>query len=75
MCESSLDSGGVRGGVSRPDDCSVTVICRERDMEIVASAAISLINSGDRGIVVKTAKYGMSEPREKVTEVGKVIFR
>lgn len=42
------------------------------DTDIVASDATSLANASDRGTVVKTTKYGIDEPRENVTKVGKV---
>lgn len=41
---------------------------------MVASAAISFAKSVDRGVVVKTTKYGIVEVRENVTEVGKVTY-
>jgi hypothetical protein len=52
----------------------VMVILRTSDTHIVASAAISLASSGDRGEVVKTTKYGIDDAREKVKEVGSVIY-
>lgn len=70
--DSSLD--GVSGGVGGNVVFSVTVICRVRDTEIVASAAISFAISGERGVVVKTTKYGIVEERENVTDVGRVTY-
>lgn len=49
------------------------MICRISDTDIVASDATSFANASDRGTVVKTTKYGIDEPRENVTKVGKVI--
>lgn len=54
--DSSFVPGGVSGGVGSADVCSVKVTFRRREIEIVASAAISLASSGERGWVVKTTK-------------------
>jgi hypothetical protein len=43
-------------------------------MEMVASEAISRARFDERGVVVKTTKYGMEEARENVTEAGKVTW-
>lgn len=69
--ESSLE--GVKGGVGGNDDCSLMTVCRVNETVMVASAAISLASSGDRGVVVNTTKYGIDDEREKVTDVGRVI--
>jgi hypothetical protein len=42
------------------------------EMEMVASEAISRARAEDRGVVVKTTKYGIEEARENVTDVGNV---
>jgi hypothetical protein len=42
------------------------------ETEIEASAAISLARLGDRGVVVKTTKYGIAEDRGNVIVEGRV---
>lgn len=54
--ESSFELDGVCGGVGGKLHCSVTVICRISETEMVASAAISLARLDERGVVVKTTK-------------------
>lgn len=68
--ESSLR--GVCGGVIGRTAGSVMVTWLKTEMEIVASEAISRASVEDRGVVVKTTKYGMEEARENVTDVGNV---
>ena len=71
---SSFEVEGVSGGVGGKEGASVMVTWRTSDMEIVASAAISLAMLAERGVVVKTTKYGIEEARGNVTEVGKVTY-
>jgi len=52
--DSSLE--GVRGGVGRNDVWSLMDIWRRRETETLASAAISLAISEERGVVLKTTK-------------------
>lgn len=68
--ESSLS--GVCGGVIGRTAASVMVTWLKTEIEMVASEAISRARLEDRGVVVKTTKYGMEEAREKVTDVGNV---
>ena len=69
-CDSSLGVAGECGGVL---DASLTVICRTRDTDTVASLAISRAMDADRGVVVKTTKKEIWDFRENVKSVGRVI--
>jgi len=62
--KSSLEVDGVSGGVGGREIVSLIWIRRRRETEIVASAAISRASDEDRGVVLKTTKYGTLLERE-----------
>jgi hypothetical protein len=63
---------GPLGSKDAVERSSARHICREMEIDIVASDAISRASEAERGIVVNTTKNGMEAVRENVKEWARV---